>query len=836
MLDIGLIHGLSRERAGVMYREVFNSGDWSVIGELGKVDRFFLLVWLCDRRDADRDWLYARCREVEASPWGHLDLWARFHYKAVRIDEQVQTLSGWKKHGDLEAGDYVFGVDGRPVRVIARTEVFTDADCYRVTFDKGYSVVVSGDHLWTVGVHSRKRVGELREGRRTVTINTRDLLVETQLAQKVGCRVLPSVPVCGPLQFPHISPCIDPYTLGAWLGDGTSSAGQVSCGDNEVFERIASVRDVGADNTPLKTAARRTVYGMQTQLKTLGLFRNKHIPEAYQRASVAQRTALLQGLMDTDGHCDTRGTATFVNTNEALAGGVFDLAAGLGLKPGIRRHMGIYKGEDYPFWHVSFQARMDGVEVFGLPRKQSRATSGKTTRSGRHAIVSVEPAASEPCSCIQVEGGQYLIGRHMIPTHNSTLITFAGIIQAIIRNPEERISIFSHDNSMAKSFLGQIKTEFEDNRRLKLAYPGVLYDRPQRDSPRWSVDAGIIVKRSGNPKEATVEAHGLIDGLPTGSHFTQLYYDDIATEKNVTTPEQIAKLLQGWELSRLLVTEDSRSAYVGTRYHLADVYRTIADRGAAVERCYPATDDGTAGGEPVLLTREHLERLRDVELGPFVFSAQMLLNPVADEKQGFSREWLRYWPGGDGRGMNVYVVVDPANEKKKNSDYTAAWVIGLNRDRNYYVLDIVRDRLNLTQRADMLFDLHRKWRPLAVGYEKYGKDSDIQHFEDRMRRENYRFELVELGGQMRKHDRIRRLVPLFQNKRIYLPEVLFRNSDNKNTDLVKRFVEHEYLAFPVGGHDDMLDALARIDDPEFEVVWPDTSNARPLKYPKRAIV
>lgn len=419
----------------------------------------------------------------------------------------------------------------------------------------------------------------------------------------------------------------------------------------------------------------------------------------------------------------------------------------------------------------------------------------------------------------------------------SSIITFAGIVQEIMRNPEITVGIFSHNNITARKFLNQIKREFEDNRRLKMAYPEILFEKPERESPRWSEQGGIVVRRKGNPKEATVEAHGLIDGMPVGAHYRLQVYDDVVTQDNVTTFEQMQKTVEAWELSTFLGMDGSRVWYAGTRYHFADAYRTILDRGAAIERCHPATVDGTMAGAPVLLSAEYLAKKRR-DLGPFVFSAQMLLNPVADEKQGFLAAWLRHWTPDAGTHLNRYIFVDPANEKKRYSDYTAAWVVGLGADRNYYVLDMVRDRLNLTQRADMLFELHRKWKPLATGYEKYGKDSDIQHYEDRMARENYRFEILPLGGQTKKADRIRRLVPLFENKRIYLPNACHKQSDGRPADLVQSFINQEYLAFPVGSHDDMLDGLARMLDPDFPLVWPDESAvwSRPLKYPKRAIV
>src|SRR5690606_16861901 len=97
--------------------------------------------------------------------------------------------------------------------------------------------------------------------------------------------------------------------------------------------------------------------------------------------------------------------------------------------------------------------------------------------------------------------------------YKSTIITFGLTVQDILRShgadledpPELTIGIFSHTRPIAKSFLRQIKQEFEGNSKLKALFPDVLYANPHRDSPKWSEDDGIVVKRKSNRREATVE-------------------------------------------------------------------------------------------------------------------------------------------------------------------------------------------------------------------------------------------------------------------------------------------------------------------------------------------
>jgi predicted phage terminase large subunit-like protein len=281
----------------------------------------------------------------------------------------------------------------------------------------------------------------------------------------------------------------------------------------------------------------------------------------------------------------------------------------------------------------------------------------------------------------------------------------------------------------------------------------------------------------------------------------------------------IQKTTEALELSYALGKDGGIRRFIGTRYHFNDTYKTIMDRGTATPRIYAAMTE--SGQDGVLLDAQTLaDKRRD--MGPYTFGTQMMLNPKGDETQGFRREWLRHYDNVyGGRGMNKYLLIDPASSKKQTGDYTAAWVIGISSDDNYYALDVVRDRLSLTQRAELVMRLHRKWKPLETRYEEYGLMADIEHIKTVQEKEQYRFEITKVGGRTAKSDRIKRLIPIFEQGRMYLPKTLnITDYEGKTVDVIHSFIEEEYLAFPVPLHDDLLDGLARIAEPELKLKWP----------------
>jgi phage terminase large subunit-like protein len=437
----------------------------------------------------------------------------------------------------------------------------------------------------------------------------------------------------------------------------------------------------------------------------------------------------------------------------------------------------------------------------------------------------------------------------------SNIKTFAKPIQYALNRPNATICIFSVTRPIAKGFLGQILREFKTNDELrKLSWHPSIgdYTIPERDQDyeKCSLDEGVILRRPGNPKEGTFEAWGLIDSQPTSKHFEICAYDDTVTVESVGTTDMQEKTTNRWELSINLGFPGTQRWYTGTFYSHTDTYHDMMSRGIRlrIHPCYEIDEERTEySGDKILKLAHHMDRpvlydgdyledlIHKMSGGSESRTAamQMFCDPNAGLTTGFKLEWINRYedsPHKIRKGKNVYILVDPAGAKKKDSSFTVMWVVGYGPDGNFYILDCVRDKFNLSEKADKLIQLHYIWKPIEVRYEKYSMQADIQHIEYVQRRRSYHFPILEVGGRLAKDDRIDRLVPAFKEGRFYFPaNINYIDYTDEQKDLVESFINEEYLAFPNSQFKDMLDALARLMEPDLPLYAP-----KGLKFMKEA--
>lgn len=370
--------------------------------------------------------------------------------KALALDTPLPSPTGWTTMANVGVGDWLLDEQGAPCRVTATSHVMIGRPCYRVSFSDGSEIVADGEHKWWTESdsdrdRSRRTSAEWRAKRRASrpkrgTGKRPDLAIRNSLACRppqtrpsgavrttaqiaetvvVGGRANHAVPVAKRLHLPAADLAIDPYVLGAWLGDGSSYKGEITTADAEV---LSEFHRAGYATRP-RTSITHGVYALVTELKAADLIANKHIPSVYLRSSIEQRVALLQGLMDTDGYADPRGQCEYTTTRERLALDSAELLLTLGIKAVVTVGRAMLSGKDCgPKYRIKFVAPFP---AFRLPRKLARQKqAGLRPTTQRRYITSVEPVESVPVKCVAVDSPShlYLASRSMIPTHNTDLL------------------------------------------------------------------------------------------------------------------------------------------------------------------------------------------------------------------------------------------------------------------------------------------------------------------------------------------------------------------------------------------------------------------------------
>ena len=366
--------------------------------------------------------------------------------KALALDTPIPTPFGWSKMGELKVGDVVFDEQGRMCNITAVFDTMPER-AYRLTFSDGSEIVACDEHQWvTLTAQERKQLN--RKGlpipdnwANKQSVTTNDIVDTLTYGRRADTNH--SIPVSKPLELPNIDLPIDPYILGVWLGDGSSASGQVTCHDDDVSHYQKRFAEAGEtfefasrrhEDKPTGTYSigkrppERNALGQMTangsihsKLREANLLHAKHIPVEYLRGSVAQRTALLQGLMDTDGYIDARGLAEFTSTNRLLAEGVVELARSLGQKPILKTGRATLYGKDCgEKYRVTWRPTVD---VVSLPRKAKRLKpyGAQGMRNHHRMIVGFTEIPIQPMRCITVDSqnSMYLAGEGMVPTHNT---------------------------------------------------------------------------------------------------------------------------------------------------------------------------------------------------------------------------------------------------------------------------------------------------------------------------------------------------------------------------------------------------------------------------------
>ena len=363
------------------------------------------------------------------------------HGKEISDNQIVATTKGIKKHGDLIVGDYVFGRDGTPVKVLWVSEKTRSE--YVVSFSDGAKIECHGNHEWTV--YNRFRQKE-------ETIETKHMASSTIYNGdgKRGSRYKYQVDSNVCVMFDSRNVDLDPYVLGAWLGDGDSSCGIIHIGNNDV-EIIGNSTYKFKES---KGTTTRKFYSPELNilLKNNGLIKNKHVPDMYKYNSVEVRKNVIAGLIDTDGYVYHRnGRITISNTNKRIIDDAAFILRSLGQSVVVCEFKPRVSSSGIVGKKIVYQLCFNPTMTF--PTKVKRKKITKLSINKKRAIVSIERKEGLGYgNCIQVDGGIYLVGDTFIPTHNSEGSSRKLPAFMLGLNPDTKICIGSYASTIARDF------------------------------------------------------------------------------------------------------------------------------------------------------------------------------------------------------------------------------------------------------------------------------------------------------------------------------------------------------------------------------------------------
>ena len=485
--------------------------------------------------------------------------------KLISDDTPVLTLDGWKNHGDLKVGDYVFDYDGLPVKVI---HVFPKYYANkRVWFSDGSYIDCHENHEWIIYDRHKQqeRIAETKE--------LTDLEYTEPKSKKR--RYCYQIPLYQPLVGSVKDLPVKPYTLGVWLGDGRNGNPDI-CLSKDDYPIVQSIIDDGYEiswHTTHKTTGVE-YYGFKSlrkDLQKIGLchsrkYNEKYIPGIYLSSSIPQRLELLAGLLDTDGCLRKKEHRyDFTTSEEKLKEDFISLVSTFGWRCSVkevlphRSSSGINGRKKY--WVISFNP------TYPIPCRLKRKQLNDFSKKRRIAITKIEDIEPKQGNCIAVQGGIYRVGRRCIPTHNSTLcIFFMSWIMG--KRPDSHNAMAGHSGILADGFYNEILNLITSPEyTFGEIFPNVKLESKSAEKKEINLNTPS--------RFPTLTCRG-IDGTWTGavdiSSDGYLYVDDLVRDRQESlSPTRLEGRYQDY--LNVLVdrkNDGARELMVGTRWNVLD--------------------------------------------------------------------------------------------------------------------------------------------------------------------------------------------------------------------------------------------------------------------------
>lgn len=362
--------------------------------------------------------------------------------KAIPNSIVIPTPNGYKKIGEIKVGDYVFGDNGKPTKILQIHPQLEKKQIYKVEFSDGRVALCCKDHLWEYQYESHRGYASRVESTEEILNRAEKLKNKFKDSENKGFRF--RVKLNQPVEYPEQSLPIDPYVLGLMLGGGSFRYQEsnreltFSSVDDELPSAIATIMNWSyKKNSEFNYSY--SFYNrngkkiwVQDFLKDIPNLigvcsQEKFIPDNYLMGNIEQRYALLQGLMDTDGSIDKeKGRISFTNTSKKLIEQFIDLCRSLGFITNITEDK---RKEKYSesCYTVRVQCKKENkIKLFRLNRKLERAKKYiSSTKRSEHkdyiAITNIYPIDKyTEMTCFTVDNDSHLfLINDFIVTHNT---------------------------------------------------------------------------------------------------------------------------------------------------------------------------------------------------------------------------------------------------------------------------------------------------------------------------------------------------------------------------------------------------------------------------------
>ena len=777
--------------------------------------------------------------------------------KALSLDTKLPTPNGWTTIKELKEGDLIFGEDGKPTRVLVKSEIF-NKPMYRLHLKDGRTLDVSEDHI-NVIIHRRSRRRK-SDGKNETYYERRELTTKELLNVKLfstrkstkktptGKEAMVWIPMAKPIQLPEKDLPLDPYTLGLILGDGCIDkvTGFSRIVANEVdwnfYEKqIPYLLGTKTRDKRRPNVITRGILKLGKKIKALGLCQDaysKFIPEEYFLGSFEQRLALLRGLIDTDGY--VKGTQVeFSSVSKRLVDDVRRLVFSLGGTSTYKEKINAAGNTSYCLKvFISYNPSL-------LPRKASIWKNANVWKD-KVVLESIEPIEQVPSQCIYVDNDSHtFLAGDFVVTHNTTIfMEYFTLYLAVFHEipgfgpVDGMIYVSDSMENGAKSARKNIEFRYERSEFLK------KYITKAKFTDAYLEFENIKGEKMG------VKLFGATTGLrgtkifgkrPVLCILDDLISDEASKSKTVMT---LIKDTVYKGVNYALDPTRHKIIFNGTPFNKEDIIIEAVESGAwdvnvwPVCEHFPCTREEFQGAWSDRFTYDYIQDQYQTALKTgklAAFYQELMLRISSDDERLVQDSEIRWYDRPEllknKHNFNFYITTDFATSAKETADYSVISVWAYNANKDWFWVDGICEKQTMDKNIDALFKLVQQYHPQAVGVEITGQQGGfIPWLQREMMTRNIWFNFATTKGTpgirptTDKLTRFNLVVPWFKAGKIYFPEQM------KASNIMGIFMQQIKLCTINGikGHDDCVDTISMLG---YLTPWEPNENASKIIVP-----